>query len=102
MPIFMTIKPSTNKNKKFMAIFSKDIKGKRQVIKITHFGQKGADDYTITGDKEQRKRYRSRHKRDLEKGNYMSAGYLSMFLLWGESKSLQTNINAYKKKFNLK
>lgn len=102
MPIFMTIKQSTNKNKKFMAIFSKDIKGKRQVIKITHFGQKGAEDYTIHGDKNRRKNYRARHKSDLEKGNYMSAGYLSYYLLWGEATSLQSNINTYKKRFKLK
>jgi len=98
----MTIKPSTNKNKKSMAIFSKDIKGKRQVIKITHFGQKGAEDYTIHGDKNRRKNYRARHKSDLEKGNRMSAGYLSYYLLWGESTSLQSNINTYKKRFKLK
>jgi len=97
----MKIIPSKTKTKKWTALFSKDIDGKRKVIKMTSFGQKGADDYTITGDKEQRKRYRQRHKKDLQKGNYMSPGFLSYFLTWGNSTDLDTNIKSYKKKYNL-
>jgi hypothetical protein len=59
------------------------------------------DDYTITKDKEQRDRYRERHKKDLKTGDPSRAGYLSYYLLWGDSTSLQMNIEAYKKKFNL-
>ena len=94
----MVIEKGTAKNKKWKAIFYDD-KGKK--IKTVQFGQSGAEDYTLTKDKEQRKRYRARHKKDLSKGDYMSAGYLSYYILWGDSSSLQTNIKKYKKMFKL-
>ena len=94
----VTISNSTNPKKKLMAIFTND-DGKK--VKTSHFGQAGADDYTITKDKEQRTRYRNRHKKDLDTNDYKKAGYLSWFLLWGDSTSLQENIKSYKKRFNL-
>jgi hypothetical protein len=93
----MTIKPSTKPSKKYMAIFTRD-NGR---TKTTHFGAKGMDDYTKTKDKEQRSRYRQRHQKDLKTGNYERAGYLSYYLLWGNSTSLRENIATYKKRFNL-
>jgi len=71
-------------------------------VKTTHFGQQGADDYTITRNKEQRARYRARHKKDLKTGDFKKAGFLSYFILWGDSTSRRTNIAKYKKRFNLK
>jgi ppGpp synthetase/RelA/SpoT-type nucleotidyltranferase len=94
----VNITDSTNPKKKLMAIFF-DANGKK--IKTTHFGQDGADDYTITNDKEQRTRYRIRHKKDLDTNDYKKAGYLSYHILWGSSTSLQENIKKYKKRFNL-
>ena len=91
------IKKSDREKKKYMAIFQDD-KGKR---KTTHFGLKGADDFTLTGDKEARKRYRERHKKDLATKDPTRAGYLSYFILWGDSTSLNKNISDYKKRFNL-
>jgi hypothetical protein len=90
----MEIKPSTRDGKKYMAIF-------QDPKKTVHFGQKNADDYTIKHDKEQRERYRTRHAKDLETNDPRRAGFLSYYLLWGDSTSLQTNIREYKKKFNL-
>ena len=89
---------SSKPEKKYMAIFT-DADGKK--VKTTHFGQEGADDYTKTGDKEQRKRYRTRHKKDLDTNDYKKAGYLSYYILWGKSTSLADNIKSYKKMFNL-
>lgn len=94
----MVIKKSTNPKKKLMAVFTKD-NGR---TKTTHFGQAGAPDYTITKDKEQRTRYRTRHKKDLNTKDYTRAGYLSYYILWGNSTSRKENISSYKKKFNLK
>jgi len=94
----VVIKASTKPEKKLMAVFTRD-NGR---TKTTHFGQKSADDYTKKKDKDQRKRYRSRHKKDLQSGDYTRAGYLSWYILWGNSTSRQENIRAYKKKFNLK
>jgi len=67
----------------------------------TDFGAAGMDDYLHTGDKDQRKRYRERHKKDLTTGDPTRAGYLSLFILWGDSRSMDKNIAAYKKRFNL-
>jgi len=96
--VTMVVKKSDKPKKKLMAIFTDD-KGKK---KITHFGSAGMDDFTITKNKEQRKRYRERHKKDLKTGDYRRAGYLSWFILWGQSTSRRENIAAYKKRFNLK
>jgi hypothetical protein len=94
----LDIKPSSKADKKLMAVFTEDGKKKS----ITHFGQKGADDYTITKDKGQRERYRTRHKKDLDTRDPTRAGYLSYHILWGDSTSRQTNIASYKKRFNFK
>jgi len=93
----LSVSKSDKSDKKYMAVFS-DKDGKK---KTTHFGAKGMDDYTITKDKEQRERYRARHRKDLESNDPTKPGYLSWFLLWGDSTSLQQNIKNYKKKFNL-
>lgn len=80
-----------------MATFEND-NGRK---KTTHFGASGMDDYTKTHDKVQRDRYRTRHAKDLLTADPTRAGHLSYYLLWGDSTSLQTNISAYKKRFNL-
>jgi hypothetical protein len=95
--VSVVIKKSDKAGKKMMAVFTRD-NGRK---KTTYFGQATADDYTITKDKEQRKRYRSRHKKDLSTGDYTRAGYLSWYILWGDSTSRRENISAYKKRFNL-
>ena len=79
-----------------MAVF--DNNGRK---KTTHFGAKGMDDYTITHDANQRDRYRARHAKDLTTNDPTKAGYLSYYILWGNSTSRTQNINEYKKRFNL-
>jgi hypothetical protein len=64
------------------------------------FGQAPADDYTKTGDKEQRSRYKNRHAKDL-KGDPTRAGYLSYYILWGESTSVSANIASYRRRFGM-
>jgi len=94
----MVIKRSNKSGKKYMAIFTKD-NGKR---KTQHFGAAGMKDYTLTGDKERRRLYRQRHRKDLSTNDPTRAGYLSYYILWGDSKSIRQNINSYKNRFNLK
>jgi len=94
----MVVKKSDKAGKKYSATFTYP-DGK---TKTTHFGQEGADDYTITKNKEQRKRYRSRHSKDLKTKDPTRAGYLAYWLLWGPSTSLRDNIRSYKKRFNFK
>jgi len=93
----ISIKKSTNPKKKYMAIF-KNKNTNRE--KTTHFGASGMSDYTIHKDKDRRERYRKRHNKDL-KGDPTRAGYLSYYVLWGNSTSLRENIKTYKNKFNL-
>jgi hypothetical protein len=93
----VVIKKSDKAGKKLMATFTKD-NGR---TKTTYFGSAGMDDYTLTKDKEQRARYRQRHKKDLQTKDPTRAGHLSWFILWGDSTSRQENIRSYKKRFNL-
>jgi len=95
--VSVVIKKSDKPGKKLVAIFTRD-NGR---TKKTYFGAAGMEDYTITKDKEQRKRYRSRHKKDLSTGDYTRAGYLSYYILWGDSTSRRENIASYKRRFNL-
>ncbi len=92
----IVVSNSTNKDKKLMAQF---FDGDKK-IKTTHFGAKGMDDYTLTGDKKAREKYRVRHKKDLDTKDPTRAGYLSYYILWGDSTSRDKNIKDYKKRFN--
>ena len=96
----VSITPSTKPDKKLMAIFDND--GRKKTV---HFGAKDYTDYTMTSggkeDKEMRDRYRTRHAKDLNTNDPTKSGYLSYYVLWGDSTSRATNISSYKKKFNL-
>lgn len=92
------IKKSTNKDKKYMAIF-KDDKGK--VVRTTHFGAAGMSDFTKHKDPARKERYLKRHRKRENWNDYMSAGSLSRYILWGET-TLKNSIDVYKKKFKLK
>jgi len=95
--IKVKITKSYKKEKKLKAVFTYP-DGK---TKTTHFGQSGADDYTLTKDKDARERYRKRHKKDLKTNDFTRAGYLSYYVLWGDSSNLKTAIKDYKKRFKL-
>tara|TARA_R110002126_G_scaffold21933_1_gene78823 strand:- start:595 stop:882 length:288 start_codon:yes stop_codon:yes gene_type:complete len=90
------IKKSTNKNKKFMAIF---YDGNKK-IKTTHFGAAGMSDYTIHNEDARKKRYLDRHRKRENWNDFKSAGSLSRYILWNK-KTLDASIADYKKKFNL-
>ena len=92
----MVIKKSDKAGKKYVAVFTKE----NGASKRTHFGQATADDYLKSKNKEQRSRYRARHASDLKTKDPQRAGYLSYYLLWGNSTSLRENIKTYKKRFN--
>jgi hypothetical protein len=93
----LSVRPATDNKHKYTAVFEQD-NGRK---KTTHFGAKGMDDYTKTHDKEQRERYRTRHQKDLATKDPSKAGFLSYYILWGESTSIHQNIASYKSKFNL-
>ena len=93
----VSIKPSTKSGKKLMATFENKNNKRRSV---THFGATGYSDYTKSNDKEQRARYRSRHKGD-NLTNPRSPGALSWYILWGNSTSRSQNTSAFKRRFAL-
>lgn len=90
------IQKSDRRGKRLMAVFKN---GKR--TRITHFGQSGASTYIDHKDKKKRDNYRARHKKDLDTNDPLRAGYLSYYLLWGDSTNLKTNVQKYKRTFNL-
>ena len=96
--MFVEIKKSNNPRKKLMAIFYDKDKKK---IKTVHFGQAGAEDFTITNDEKQKELYRKRHLKDLKTNDYMRAGYLAYFVLWSKP-TLKASIAHYMKMFKLK
>lgn len=89
--------PSPKEEKKWRAVFMTDSGREKNV----DFGAKGMEDYTQHHDKERRDRYRTRHAKDLKTNDPTKPGYLSMYVLWGDSTSFQSNLNSYRKKFNL-
>lgn len=89
----MQIVKSPKPGKKWRAVFNDGTH--------TDFGSAGMDDYTLTGDVSQRQRYRARHRKDLETHDPKRAGYLSWYILWGDSTSMEQNRRAYNRKFNV-
>ena len=79
------------------AVFSTDTGREKNV----DFGAAGMEDYTQHHDKERRERYRQRHKKDLDTKDPTRPGYLSYYLLWGESTSLDQNLASYRHRFGL-
>ena len=94
----ISITKSDRKGKKWMAKF---LNKKNKRTKTTHFGATGYEDYTQHKDKERRRLYRERHEKDLDTKDPTKAGYLSYYVLWGDSTNMDENIRNFKKKFNL-
>jgi hypothetical protein len=87
----MLIEKSTRKGKRFMATYANG--------KVVHFGQEGGKTYIDEGDKIKRENYLLRHKKRENWNDPFSAGSLSRYLLWGESTNMETNHQAFMKKF---
>lgn len=87
------IKSSPSDDHKYTAVFDDGTR--------TKFGRQGSPDYTLTGDKERRRLYRIRHKKDLDTKDPKRAGYLAYYILWGDSTSIQENVKSYKARFNM-
>lgn len=64
----------------------------------TKFGAFGMNDYTLTGDKEAKRLYELRHKKDLDTKDPKRAGYLSMFILWNKP-TIEASVKDYNRRF---
>ena len=91
----LSVKKSTAKNKKWTATFEDGEKTKK-----VHFGATGYTDYTKDATDEQRKSYRARHASG-RTAKPDTPNALSYWLLWGDSKSLASNLKSFKNKYNL-
>ena len=104
----LRIVPSSNKSKKYDAIFMIDGKEKK-----VSFGQKNARDYTEVNNKNSkfylpkildrnvvRDSYIRRHEKNEDWTNPLTPGALSRWLLW-EKKTLPSAIKLFKKRFKL-
>jgi hypothetical protein len=87
----MIVRPSPLSHKKWRASFKDGTH--------TDFGNPEYEDYTQHHDEERRRLYRIRHKKDLETKDPKRAGFLSYYILWGDSTSREKNIQKYKMRF---
>jgi hypothetical protein len=90
---FISLKPSTRPEKRFMITFS-------EPKKTIHFGAKNGSTYLDHKDKTKRKNYLARHK-VREDWSAVNAGSLSAELLWGSSTDINNNLNDYLRKFKI-
>ena len=79
------------------------LKLKKDLQQYFVFGQRNPKKGTYIDhkDKELRKNYRARHKKDLDTKDYKRAGHLSYYILWGDKTNLTDAVKDYKKRFNL-
>jgi hypothetical protein len=98
----MSVEPSSRAGKKLQANFFDNATDKRKTV---HFGAKGYRDFTTIKDKDEaleaRRLYWTRHRKDLESGDPLSPGYLSLYILWGNNQSISQNVSEYRKRFKL-
>jgi hypothetical protein len=92
----LKVERSSNKLKKYMATFDLGNKTKK-----VHFGSKGSSTFLDHKDDKKKAAYLARHKVNENWSDPLTAGSLSMNLLWGSTTSLEQNIKVFKKKFNL-
>jgi hypothetical protein len=97
MPTLVSVKRSDREGKKWVAEF----KMADGHLRHTHFGASGYTDYTRGASDEQRTHYRDRHRKDLVSRDPTAAGLLAMNILWGPSRSIERNIQIFKREYNL-
>lgn len=95
--MYVDIKKSSLKNKKWTAVFYDNAKTK---VKTTHFGDNRYKDYTQGTSEEQKNAYINRHSKNEDWNDYMTAGSLSRYILW-EYKDFDKSVRGYRKRFGL-
>ncbi len=72
----IVIKQSHLQDKKYMAIIDDK--------KTIHFGQAGASDMTLHKNEDRKMRYISRHQKNEDWNNPMTAGFYSRWITWNK------------------
>ena len=94
MKVIKLSKANDNKHKYIVTI---DIDGKEKNIK---FGAYGMEDFTIHGDDGRKELYISRHKKNENWNDPLTAGFWSRWLLWNKP-TIKASMIDIKKRFNL-
>jgi hypothetical protein len=89
MVVEIVIKKSTNKNKKYDAIFNN---------KKISFGSALYEDYTMHKDDKRKSNYIKRHSANEDWSDYETAGFWARWILW-ESPTLEEAVKNLNKKF---
>ncbi len=100
----LSVLRSDRKDKKYKATFcmcTKKNECKGSNHKTVHFGQKGYSDYTVHGDDKRKEMYLARHKANENWNDPTTAGALSRWILWGNSRSLTVAIEQFRKRFGV-
>ncbi len=88
--------PSHNPDKKYDAVL--ETEGGRE--KTVSFGSKGMDDYTLTKDENQKKRYLARHQARENWSDPTTAGFWAKHILWNKP-TIAESLRSTKVAFNL-
>tara|TARA_R100001224_G_C3982275_1_gene136325 strand:+ start:115 stop:774 length:660 start_codon:yes stop_codon:yes gene_type:complete len=94
MPILISFKKSPKKDKKYVMVF-------RNPRRTLHFGSKTSKTFVESGSEEKKNAYLKRHRVN-EDWTKINAGSASRFILWGDSKSVDKNLEDYIKRFKIK
>ena len=81
---------SSRKEKKYMV---------KMDGKTIHFGAAGMDDFTITGDEEQKKRYMARHQKE-NWNDSKTAGFWAKHVLWNK-KTIRESLRDIQRRFGI-
>ena len=96
MTKLVSVTKSAKPGKKWDFVFEKDGKQFKRSV-----GDSTMEDYTQHHDTKRRDSYRQRHAKDLQTNDPTRPGYISYYVLWGDSTSFQDNLRAYKRRFGL-
>lgn len=85
--------PSQNSEKKFDAVLETD-EGREKTVS---FGSKNMDDFTLTKDENQKKRYLARHKARENWSDPTTPGFWSRWYLWEKKTKSEALDNIFNK-----
>jgi len=92
---------------KIKSITESKQKGNKYVIKFSnptktiHFGSEGSSTYLDHKDKTKRDNYMARHAVREDWEDPLTAGTLSLYILWGPYTNLDDNLKFYKETFSI-
>ena len=94
----MKLEKSKNPLKKYDAVFDD---GRRISFGGVRRDGTPYDDYTLGASDQKREAYLKRHSAMEDFENPYTAGSLAAWILWGSTRSVQKNLDAYRKHFHL-